>query len=832
LFGKRKYPINIILFRRRGLNMKNYIHKGISLILVVTMSAWCFTGCGTTSESSSTSTKENTAAQNENSESSSTSTMEALLTSKVGSGADTNKNETVYVEMKADGTVTKTTVSDVLKVSGTDNISDVSSLENIVNLSGDESFTKDENGNLIWENKGENISYQGTTTESAPIDIKITYYLDDKEIKAEDLAGKSGKVKIVYDYTNNAKDDDGNFIPFLVLTGMVMDGEHFSNIEIDNGKVINNDDTDIVIGYAAPGFKDELMNSIDNADKYIGDIDIPEAITVTADVTDFTLDMTLTAATSQIGDLDLEDTLDFSDIESQMDELQNGTDELVDGTKQLNDGAAELKAGSEKINSGAGDLSKYTIQLADGTGELNNKYTIFNKALLNGVKSASSGAKKVYKGTKELESGAEAVNSGSKELESAATAIYNGSEELESGAAAADSGAKELESAAIAVNEGSKQVADGISQVKTAFEDTTNEDGSVKAQGIENGAKSVAAGVKSANAGVKELAGTVQGMPSSIEQQIQQIINNVSTATGGMISSEQALNATVEGINTAVTSGMELSTVLSSKGLDASSYYSLVQAYYSVQTLETVKDTFTAQIQSKATDIKELLDGMNTLESGSSALSGGIQQVYNGIKQLDSGAKSLSSGTEAMEKGMKSLTLGTAGLKSGTSKIATATSKMKDGTSTLSTGTASLKTGASKLTKGMKQLSTGASTLNTKLGDASPQIQSGISKIDTAAKKISEGAKTLSSGTTELDNGIVTLADGTKELEDGAIKLNEEGIQKITEIFGKDAQDAVDKIEDTLNAGKEYKSFSGINKDMSGEVKFIFKTEEIKAESK
>ena len=41
---------------------------------------------------------------------------------------------------------------------------------------------------------------------------------------------------------------------------------------------------------------------------------------------------------------------------------------------------------------------------------------------------------------------------------------------------------------------------------------------------------------------------------------------------------------------------------------------------------------------------------------------------------------------------------------------------------------------------------------------------------------------------------------------------------------------AVNKIEDVLNAGKKYNSFSGINSDMSGDVKFIFKTAEIKSE--
>ena len=39
--------------------------------------------------------------------------------------------------------------------------------------------------------------------------------------------------------------------------------------------------------------------------------------------------------------------------------------------------------------------------------------------------------------------------------------------------------------------------------------------------------------------------------------------------------------------------------------------------------------------------------------------------------------------------------------------------------------------------------------------------------------------------------------------------------------------DAIDKIQETLNNGKKYNSFSGIDKNMSGNVKFILKVQEI-----
>lgn len=685
--------------------MKNYIQKGISLTLVASMVVCGFSGCGTTKTTDNTDKTLGTAKETNNE-----ANVEALLTGKLGDAKDTDKKETVYVEMNADGTVTKTTVSDVLKVKGKDNISDVSDLTDITNISGDEAFTTD-NGKLIWENKGKDISYQGTTTKSAPIDIKVSYYLDDKEISPEDLAGKSGKVKIVYDYTNNSKEVAGNFVPFITLTGMILD-DNFSNVTVDNGKVVDYDDNKIVVGYAAPGFKDHLLDTIDKAKDYISDIDIPESVTITADVKDFSMDMALTVATSELGDIDLKDTFDFSDIEEKMDELKDGTDELVNGATKLNNGANELKSGSSKINSGASDIAKYTSTLSDGTKELLGKYSIFNQSLLEALASADDGAGKLNKGAKDLSS--------------------------------------------------------GLATAKAAFEDTK------KSQGLNNGAKALNKGAKEANAGVKQLAQTLQGTPSSIQTQIDGIIAKLNAATGGLISSEKVLNQIVEGINGAVTKGMDLNTVLTAKGLDVNTYYTLLQAYYSVQTLESVKSTFEAQISASAADIQKLLAGMDSLEAGTTSLSSGVTKLYSGIKQLNIGAATLAKGT--------------ADLKSGTGE------------------------------------------LKSKIGAASPQIKSGIGTVNSGASQISDGAKTLAAGTKTLDNGIVTLANGTKDLKDGTIKLNKEGISKITEIFGEDTKDAVNKIEDVLNAGKKYNSFSGINSDMSGDVKFIFKTAEIKSE--
>lgn len=116
---------------------------------------------------------------------------------------DVDKDETVYVFAKANGDVDNILVNETLKNRDkSDKIEDTTDLKDIVNVKGDETFTQ--NGNKItWDAAGNEISYQGTTDKELPVSVKATYYLDGNEISPEDLAGKSGKVKIRLDYTSN-----------------------------------------------------------------------------------------------------------------------------------------------------------------------------------------------------------------------------------------------------------------------------------------------------------------------------------------------------------------------------------------------------------------------------------------------------------------------------------------------------------------------------------------------------------------------------------------------------------------------------------------------------
>lgn len=67
------------------------------------------------------------------------------------------------------------------------------------------------------------------------------------------------------DYTNKEKKTvsvDGKqeevYTPFVMMTGMILPNETFSNVTIDNGKVISDGSKNIVVGFGMPGMKESL----------------------------------------------------------------------------------------------------------------------------------------------------------------------------------------------------------------------------------------------------------------------------------------------------------------------------------------------------------------------------------------------------------------------------------------------------------------------------------------------------------------------------------------------------------------------------------------------
>lgn len=205
------------------------------------------------------------------------------------------KTETVYVNLKANGDVSKVSVSDWLHTDKSEvYVDDMSDLENITNVKSKVTPVTD-GEKLRWNMPDTDLYYSGTTDRELPISVQLKYYLDGKEIKPEDLAGKSGEVKIDIKMINNASKDgfvNGKkhkvYLPMLVVGGMILPEGTFSGVTVKNGQSIGDGSKEIVVFTGMPGFSESLGFS----EKDLGDIGglvIGSEASVTATVENFSL---------------------------------------------------------------------------------------------------------------------------------------------------------------------------------------------------------------------------------------------------------------------------------------------------------------------------------------------------------------------------------------------------------------------------------------------------------------------------------------------------------------------------------------------------------------
>ncbi|SHI65791.1 hypothetical protein [Lutispora thermophila] len=315
---------------------------------------------------------------------------------KVISKKDSFKDETVYVIANADGTIQKIIVSDWIKNMLTNEKSN--------SVEGYELVGKN---SIVWDADGSNIYYQGTIEKELPVDISVSYKLDGKTVSPDELAGKSGKVTIRFDYKNNQYEtmkingkNEKIYVPFAMLTGMLLDNNTFANIEVSNGKIINDGDRTAVIGLALPGLQENL--AIDREQ-----LEIPSYVEITADVTNFSMGITVTVASNTLfNDIDMEKIDSGSDLSNSMAKLNDAMLKLLDGSSSLYDGLSTLLDKSTELVTGID-------QLADGAAKLKD-----------GAYSLDGGAKKLSDGASDLSQGLDTLSSNNDKLVVGAKKVF------------------------------------------------------------------------------------------------------------------------------------------------------------------------------------------------------------------------------------------------------------------------------------------------------------------------------------------------------------------------------------------------------------------------
>ena len=556
------------------------------------------------------------------------------------------KDETVYTKVKNNGEIYQTIVNTHLKnIEELEELGDISILEDIENVNGNEEFTQ--NGNkMVWKANKKDIYYQGKTDKEIPIKCEITYKLDGEEISADEIAGKSGLVEITVKYENKDEHEvqingktEKMYTPFVVVLGTIVDNAKASNISVSSGKIIDNGKNTIVAGIALPGMQESLGVNKE-------DIEIPNSITITLDATEFEMENMYSYITPKIFEnSDIENLDKLDELYDQMNLLKSASTQIVKGATSLNEGVSTL---SNKTNKFSEAVKTYT----DGVNTVNVNYQKIDngiQTLDNGVTTLKNGANSINKGVNELSTGITSLNQGVKAGKTQAEQTLTDSKES-------------LLKGIDLLIQGKDQETAGIEQV------------------VKLGNTSLGTGIKTS---------------------INQNLSNVNTAINQVLQNEnlEFTEAQKQAIGQVL---VQLDTTAINNQIDTAVQTATNKEIETIEGISNSKDGIKENLKTMKTQSETQFD------QGISAISNGFDQIIEGTNTLQSavdnklakGTSELYNGTESLKQGSSTLKSGSAQIKNGVQTLSNSGLELSEASTMLSEGTEELAKGSSELKKG------------------------------------------------------------------------------------------------------------------------------------
>ena len=285
------------------------------------------------------------------------------------------RDETVYVIANTDGSVRQIIVSDWIQNGlAAAQVEERSELSQVETVKGSATYTLGQDNARVWDAQGQDLYYQGSIEKALPVDMTVTYQMDGQTVTPGQIAGKSGHVTIRFDYENRQYEmveidgtEEKIYVPFAMLTGLLLDSDRFTNVTVSNGKLFCDGSHTAVVGVAFPGLQEDLAMEKDR-------LDIPDYVEIEADVKDFSLATAVTVASSglfdQLDDETLE-KLELGELTDGIGRMTDAMDQLMDGSSQLYDGLCTLLDSSQQLIDGVDRLCQGLNELTAHNSQLN-----------------------------------------------------------------------------------------------------------------------------------------------------------------------------------------------------------------------------------------------------------------------------------------------------------------------------------------------------------------------------------------------------------------------------------------------------------------------------
>lgn len=465
------------------------------------------------------------------------------------------------------------------------------------------------------------LYYKGFEDAQIPVTMKVSYTLNGEPIEAKKLAGKEGDVNIRIEYKNHIK--SGNvYVPFMVMTGMILDGDKFSNVKIDSGRVIDDGDKKMVAGFAFPGMNESIGLKSKG-------LDFPGEVNIKARVKDFELDEVYSmVSTDLFKNIDMSKVNTMEGLQNKLSQLEKGTDQLLQGSSKLAKGNLQMAKGASKLTEAGREISKATKQVADGNKTLNEKAP----GLSSGIGKLQQGSQKLYEGNSGLLTGLKQTGSGLKALEAGADRAEAGSEKLFDGIKSLDGSLSKLTQNNDALKNGLAQMIGGIeascAKQKNLIPTLDN--------GIAQADKSVKALEAAGQTGTRDYIEAVNKRAELMAQKkvITQSVKESEKLIGGLKTYQKNISGYMDGV-AAIKDGIDKNGLV--KGADS---------------LASGNKALAAGTKAASSAVKsELIPGAGKLVQGSKELNAGIIALQGGSKTLVKGIRRLNSGSMKLYKG-------------------------------------------------------------------------------------------------------------------------------------------------------------------------------------
>ncbi|MDU7032469.1 MAG: hypothetical protein E6324_01970 [Finegoldia magna] len=743
------------------------------------------------------------------------------------------KSETVYVTVEGNEIKDKS-VSVWLNSDKNIKTNDKSNLTNVKDLKTDK-MLKSENGYLKLDENKKDVYYKGDTDKKLPVDVSVKYFLDGKEMKASELEGKSGHLKIVITSKNNRyekKTIDGQsknvYSPYVVVAAMTFDDEKVNNVSSDDVKIVKDGKNEIVTTVMTPGMKQNLSGIVEdkNLDKF------KDEVSVEMDIKDYKPVEIYSVITNEFFQ-------EKKNIDS-LDKLQNGVKELQDNSQKLVDASVKLSEGQDKLNSGISQMQTGVTKLHNGsqklassTQQMQGKFSGLQSKVgpIQGyIAQMNDGSLKLYNGISDYTAAVGKIKENTAK-------IKEGSEKLAKGATDLDNGVGKLKDATSQLRAGTENMKQMNAQKDQLLE---------KSSQLSNGLNGLAGSYGQLADTVQQISGKSAQLKDS-SAQFNQKLQQVAQAAGGVDTSANTekialgLESSAEGLNNAI---QQLQANNEEGQLNDTIAYLQAQKNVMYAQAESIRNAGSqnAGQQKLQAALNELAQSSSALSQGNADLSNALMRTSAAMNQskakLVDSSNQLSQGLGQMGGALNGAE-GLSTLKDSIDKLDDATGQIKGGSQTLKEGTLQneqamamllngmeeLDKNSSALVEGSKKLSGGLQEFNKQsalLSSLSQINEKAIIPMSNAINMLNDGLGKLDSSTGQLKSGSDKLSSGQKEFSSKLKEYKEKGIDELSNKT-KDLNKFKDIIDAMSDLAVKDSSFTGTDNNFETKSRIIEK---------